>query len=364
MDLGLAAPLRARRGPAVRAGGERQWHPERDRAGGAVCVVRRPRRVGALDAVGRPERVVAASTAGGAAPRGVGRREILRDAGSHLRRSRPSPRFAGAAIPDTRARLHRQVSDARPRPREAGGSAGEGLSHHPRAARWSDNRPVAAMARPRGSAQSADSVRAVVGGRLGRAGRRRDDVCRLLLVARDTGGSPARQAGTDRDRRLCGSSGTDTGTGEGSDAQTVAQARGSGRPPDGDRRRRAIDRDDSRVRSLPLREHRDQPVHCRERSIGLRRRSTRSLAVSWSSAIPTTSRFDRSPIETTTSSRASAPSALPTYCSGRFAYLRGSRGGESARHSPSHPGPIRRVGRAIAGSKSFTSAKANRRRRG
>ena len=28
---------------------------------------------------------------------------------------------------------------------------------------------------------------------------------------------------TDRDRRLCGSSGTDTGTGEGSDAQTVAQ---------------------------------------------------------------------------------------------------------------------------------------------
>ena len=51
-----------------------------------------------------------------------------------------SPRFAGAAIPDTRARLHRQVSDARPRPREAGGSAGEGLPHHPRAARWSDNR--------------------------------------------------------------------------------------------------------------------------------------------------------------------------------------------------------------------------------
>ena len=69
-------------------------------------------------------------------------------------------------------------------------------------------------------------------------------------------------------------------------------------------------------------------------------------------------------IATTTSCRASAPSALPTYCSGRFAYLRGSRGGESARHSPSHPGPIRRVGRAIAGSKSFTSAKANRRRRG
>ena len=80
----------------------------------------------------RAERVGAASAAGGAAPRGLGRRKVLRDARSDLGGSRAAHRFDGAAVPGPRARLHRQVSDARSRPRAAGRSAAQPESHHPR----------------------------------------------------------------------------------------------------------------------------------------------------------------------------------------------------------------------------------------
>ena len=52
--------------------------------------VRRSRRGGVVDAVGQSERVVAASAAGGAAPRGVGRREVLSTCWSG---SRDIPRY-------------------------------------------------------------------------------------------------------------------------------------------------------------------------------------------------------------------------------------------------------------------------------
>ena len=141
-------------------------------------------------------------------------------------------------------------------------------------------------------------------------------------------------------------------------------ARGSGGRPDGDRRRRAIDRDDSRVRSVPLRERRGEPVptgnarsDCRGDQRGPWPRHGRRPYRRSADSIAHLSRQQRA------LARARRQRCQRIEADGST-YLRGSRGGASARHSPSHPGPIRRVGRAIAGSKSFTSAKANRRRRG
>ena len=98
-----------RRFEEQRARGRR---PERDRPGGTLCAVRGPRRSGAVDAVGRAERVGTASAARGAAPRGVGRREVLRDARPDLAGSRPLHRPDGAAVSLSRVRLRRQVPGA------------------------------------------------------------------------------------------------------------------------------------------------------------------------------------------------------------------------------------------------------------
>ena len=68
-----------------------------------------PRRSRALDAVGRAERVGAADAARGAASRGVGRREVLRDARRDLGGSRAPHRPDGAAVSVHRARVRRQV---------------------------------------------------------------------------------------------------------------------------------------------------------------------------------------------------------------------------------------------------------------
>ncbi len=68
----------------------------------------------------------------GAAPRGVGRREVLRDARSHLGRSGAAHRPDGAAVPRAGPRIHRQVPGARARPRTAGRRAAGAVSHDPR----------------------------------------------------------------------------------------------------------------------------------------------------------------------------------------------------------------------------------------
>ena len=81
--------------------------------------VRRARRGGAVDAVGQSERMGAASAAGGAASRGVGRREVLRHAGPDLAGSGALHRPDGAAVSRARVRLRRQVPGAGARARAA-----------------------------------------------------------------------------------------------------------------------------------------------------------------------------------------------------------------------------------------------------
>ena len=80
--------------------------------------VRRARRGGAVHAVGQSERMGAASVAGGAAPRGVGRREVLRHAGPDLAGSGALHRSDGAAV----SRASRSASPASTRCRSAGRS--------------------------------------------------------------------------------------------------------------------------------------------------------------------------------------------------------------------------------------------------
>ncbi len=109
--------------------------------------------------------------AGGAAPRGVGRREVLRDARPDLRRSGAPHRSDGAAVPRPRARLHRQVPGARPRPRAARRSAAEPLSHDPQ---QRGPAPTELSLRWRGledRRNRLDSLRAVVGRRAPRRWR-------------------------------------------------------------------------------------------------------------------------------------------------------------------------------------------------
>ena len=128
---------------------------ERGRAVRAVRAVRRPRRGGVVDALGQSERMGAAPAAGGAASRGVGRREVLRHAG---------PDLAGSGS------LHRSrwscsisawpsASPASTRCRSAGTST-SWKSSRTSTARFAiiaarPSRAVAALARTGGSAQSA-----------------------------------------------------------------------------------------------------------------------------------------------------------------------------------------------------------------
>ena len=216
------APVRARGGSALRGNGGRKRRPQRNRPGGPLRAVRRHRRGGAVDRLRGAERVVATPAARGAASRGLGRREVLRDAGPDLRRPGPAHRFDGAAVPGARARVQRQVPDARPRPREARGSAAHPPPHHPESTRRRVRRAVATLARPRGPAAAAHPVCALVGGRCRGARGARRHLHHLLLEARDAGGSAARPAGTDRDWRLRRAPAARSG--EGSDAQTAPDA--------------------------------------------------------------------------------------------------------------------------------------------
>ena len=74
------AAMRSTRSAGSRSRRARPRVAERNRAGRALRAVRRARRSGAVHAVGRAERMGAASAARRAASRGVGRREVLRDA--------------------------------------------------------------------------------------------------------------------------------------------------------------------------------------------------------------------------------------------------------------------------------------------
>ena len=94
---------------------------ERDRADRALRAVRDGGRSRLVHAVGLAERVGAAPPAGDLAPRSVGRREVLRDARSHLTRSGSTHRPDGVAVSLHRVRVRRQVSTAGPRARAAGG---------------------------------------------------------------------------------------------------------------------------------------------------------------------------------------------------------------------------------------------------
>ena len=115
-----AAPARARRDPPVRGAGARGGRAQRDRPGGALRAVRRrstkrcSRRRGARRASGRSTRCWSRCTARRGAARSSSRCSI------DLGRSGAPHRPDGAAVPAPRARLHRQVPDARPRTRAAG----------------------------------------------------------------------------------------------------------------------------------------------------------------------------------------------------------------------------------------------------
>ena len=77
----------------------------------------------------------------------------------------PLHRSDGAAVSRARLRLRRQVPGAGPRPRAARRDSAGPLSEDPQPSRHAAAGAVAALARPRGSAQSAHPLRAVVGGR-------------------------------------------------------------------------------------------------------------------------------------------------------------------------------------------------------
>ena len=165
---GCAGPSTTRAGgdPPVRRAGARRRRAERSRPGRAVRAVRGARRSGAVDAVGQPERVGAASAAGGAASRGVGRREVLRHARPHLAGSGALHRSDGTAISGPGVRVHR----ASTRCRSAATSSSPSCSTTSIARSASHRGPAGPdlslqLARPGGSTQPADPLRAVVGGR-------------------------------------------------------------------------------------------------------------------------------------------------------------------------------------------------------
>ena len=108
--------------------------PQRDRPGGAVRAVCHRGRSGHVHARGLAERVGPESPAGRAASRGMGRREVLRDAGPHLARPGPAHRPDGTPVRVPRPGLHGQVPHDGPRPRAAGGGARRPLSHDPQPA--------------------------------------------------------------------------------------------------------------------------------------------------------------------------------------------------------------------------------------
>ena len=113
------APASCARGDSpIRGAGARVRRVERGRPGRAVCAVRRPRRGGPVDALGQSERMGPAPAAGGVASRGVGRREVLRDAGPDLAGSDPPHRPDGAAV----SRVWPSASPASTRCRSAGTS--------------------------------------------------------------------------------------------------------------------------------------------------------------------------------------------------------------------------------------------------
>ena len=294
----------------------------------------RARRGGAVDAVGRAERVGAAAAARGAAPRGVGRREVLRDARSDLR-AIPARHIdlmeLQYLVP--RVRLRRQVPGARPRPRAARRRAAATLYRKIREHRGARRAgAVAALARPRGPAQPADPLRAVVGGRRRGAGDPRAD-----LRASTTPGSRALAAPCTRSWRKSGSRTSSPRRRRPpapgptlkqllapEEARGVAERRGAGRPHAGHA---------AGARPVRVGQRDVNPALRRDAAADRGGARTRCRAACWSSATPTISRSARCATATTSSSRASAPSASSTSCSGRSTTRRGSSGPASARRS-------------------------------
>ena len=232
---------------------------ERDRPGRALCAVRRPRRSGAVDALGRSERMGAAPAAGGAAPRGVGRREVLRDARPDLAGSGSPHRPDGAAVP----RVSRSASPASTRCRSAGTSASPKSSRTSTArfaiiAARRESGAVAALARTRGPAQSADSLRAVVGRRRGGAGDPRDRVHGVLREPRHASPrrctrSSRRSASRTFRRRAT------TAPVAGPDAQAAAGARGTARRAQRGGARQPDDGHAAGAGPVPVRQRDGQP---------------------------------------------------------------------------------------------------------
>ena len=128
------SPAGARRHPLVRGSGARGRRPQRDRPGGAVRAVRDGGRSGHVDARRLAERVGTEPPAGGTASGGLGRREVLRDAGPHRARPGPAHRPDGTPVRVSRPGFHGQVPHDGPRSRAAGGRARRPLSHDPQPA--------------------------------------------------------------------------------------------------------------------------------------------------------------------------------------------------------------------------------------
>ena len=304
------APARARRDPPVRGAGARGGRAERDRCSPratrcAPASTRRCcRRRGAAQSewAQHPLLVALHREAWGGEKFFEMLERMSKDPGRHID-------LMELQYLLHRVRLHGQVPRAGARPRAAGRGAAGPLSHDPQQRGRARARAVAAVARPRGPAQPARPLRAVVGGRARRAadpGDRR---------------SPSTTRASPASRRRCrpSSRGSASKTSPppqpaapvaGPDAQAAARARGTARRADrrGGGRRRRRSRCVAR-RPVPVGQRDGESRRTSRRCTASPRRSTRCRAACGSSATPTTSRSGRCASATTTSCRASARSA-------------------------------------------------------
>src|SRR5437773_9521237 len=106
----------------------------------------------------------AADAARGTASRGVGRRKILRDAGTDLPGSGAPYRSDGAAVLVRGVRVCREVPGARSRARAARRGPAGLVSEDPQSSGCARTEPVAPLAWSAGQTEPAHPLRAVVGG--------------------------------------------------------------------------------------------------------------------------------------------------------------------------------------------------------
>ena len=303
----------------------------------------------------------AASAAGGAAPRGVGRREVLRDAGSDLAGSGAPHRSAwSCSICVWRFGFAGKYQVQRPRPRAAGDDPAGSLSHDPQPSR-PRRRPSCRCA---GAGSRIGAIRSSATCRGGSSAPRRWRSCAIAFTfyyARlgDRRPLPC----TPGWRRSASKTSSPAATPRPVKGPTLKQllaADEAARHADASKRAAAGRR--SRCWRRPVR-------------VRQRRRSTRSYdetlqqvasgaepgarAVCWSSATPTTSRSSRSryPRQLRAVARARGQRRRRP-ASGRSTTPRGvSWTRRRVVASPCRPGPIRRTARATGGSRSSTSAR-------